>query len=86
MEAPVEGVEVLGSARLAHRKRGHRGAGAIVRQGGDDRPARPAVGAVGEGVAEAAVGRVECLGQAVGAGGGVGQFGRWWRSLRRLNV
>ena len=47
--------------------------GAVVGQRAGQRVARAAVGAVDEGIAVAAVGRVEQFGQAVRAGGGVGR-------------
>ena len=65
------------SAHIA--KRGHRRARAVVRDAGDDREARAAVGAVGERVAVAPVGGVAQLGQAALAGRGV----RGHRRVRR---
>ncbi len=73
VEATVGRVLVLAAAGGAQRKPGHRRAGAVVRDGGDDGEARPAVRAVHERVAVAAVGRIEELAQAVVAGGGVGR-------------
>jgi len=64
---------VLGLARRAHRERGHRRQRPVIRDATHDREARPAVRAVDERIAEAAVGRVEQLAQAVGAGRGVGR-------------
>ena len=55
----------------AHGEAGHRGGRAVVGDRQHDGVAGPAVGAVREGVAVAAVGRVVHLGQAVVAGAGV---------------
>ena len=57
----------------AHREARHRRVGPVVRDPAHDGEARPAVGAVDERVAVAAVGRVEQLGEARGAGRGVGR-------------
>ena len=72
VEAPVGGIVVLGPARRAHRE----AAPSSWRAGRtgtltDDRVARPAVRAVRERVAVAAIGRIVDLGQAVVARGGV---------------
>jgi hypothetical protein len=72
VEAPVGRVVVLGLAGRAHREARHRGRRPVVGHAGDDREARPAVGAVDERVAVAAVGGVEELGEAGVAGRGVG--------------
>ncbi len=71
VEAAVGGVVVLFLAGRAHLEDTHGGVGAVVGYIGDDGEARAAVGAVGEGVAVAAVGGVEDFPQAVGAGGDV---------------
>ena len=63
-------------ARRAHREAAPSSCAAGRTAGLDDREARAAVRAVGERVAVAAVGRVEDLAQAVGAGGDVGQHER----------
>ena len=68
VEAPVAGIVVLGLARRAHREAGHRRRRPVVGHAADDREARPAVRAVDERVAEAAIGRVAQLGEAVVAG------------------
>ena len=73
MEAAVARVVILGRAALAHLERCHGGERPVVGDAPHDREARPAVGAVGERVAVAAVGLVPQLGQAVGAGGRVGR-------------
>ncbi len=75
VEAAVGWVLVLCAAAVAHGEAGHRGALAVVWDAQDDREAGAAGGAVDEGVAVAAVGRVAELGQAVVAGGGVGRDG-----------
>ncbi len=75
VEAAVGRILVLAATGGAQRKPGHRRAGAVVGNVRDDGEARPAVGAVDERVAVAAVGRVEQLAQAVGAGGTSGETG-----------
>ena len=67
VEAAVGRVLVLGAAGGAHGKAGHRGQRPVVGDAAHDREARPAVGAVDERVAVAAVGGVEQLAQAVRA-------------------
>ena len=69
VEAAVERVGVFGSTALAHGEILHRRARAIVGKRVDDGEARPAIGTVDEGVAEAAVVRVEQFRRAVVAGG-----------------
>jgi hypothetical protein len=73
VEAAVERILVLGLAAVAHPEAGHRGQRPVVGDAADDREARPAVGAVDERIAVAAIGGVPQLGQAVGAGRGVGR-------------
>ena len=71
--AAVERVLVLAPAIGAHGEAGHGRLGAVVGEAADDRIAGAAVGAVGEGVAVAALaGRVD-LPEAVGARGDVGR-------------
>ena len=72
VEAAVARVVVLRAARRAHREARHRRQRAVVGHAADDREARPAVRAVHERVAEAPVGGVEELAQAVRARGHVG--------------
>ena len=72
VEAAVERVGIFGGATLAHGEILHGRARAIVGQRVDDREARPAIGTVDEGIAEAAVVRVEKLRRAVVAGGQIG--------------
>ena len=71
VEAAVGGVGVLGPAVVAQDEAGHGGRRPVVGDRRDDRVPGPAVGAVDERVAEAAVGGVEHLPGAVGAGGHV---------------
>ena len=61
VEAAVGGVLVLRPARRAHREAGHRRPWPVVGHAAHDREARPAVRAVDERVAVAAVSRVEQL-------------------------
>ncbi|OIQ69703.1 hypothetical protein GALL_486950 [mine drainage metagenome] len=68
MEAPVGWVGILGGAVRAHGESRHGGVGAVVGHSAHDGQARPAVGAVGEGMVPAAAGRVVHLGEAGGAG------------------
>ena len=74
VEAAVGRVDVFGRAGAAHGKVGHACCGPVVGQAADNREARAAVGAVDEGVAVAAVGRVEELADAIVAGGQVGRY------------
>src|SRR5690242_7814847 len=73
VKAPIAGVVIFARAQRAHRKPGHRREPAVVRSVANSRETRSAIGAVGEGVAIAAVGWIEDLAQAVGAGRGVGR-------------
>ena len=70
--AAVDGIAVFAAACGAHRKAGHRGAGAIVWRGIDDRAAWAALRAVGEGIAIAPRERVADLVATCAAGGEVG--------------
>ena len=70
--AAVERVLVFPAAVRAHREPGHRRARPVVGQAADDGVAGPAVGAVREGIAVAALARRLDLLEAVGAGGDVG--------------
>ncbi len=72
VEAAVEGIVVFSLAGGAHGEVGHGGEGAVVGDVFDDGVTRAAVGAVGERVAVAPVGRVEDFGQTVGADADVG--------------
>jgi hypothetical protein len=69
VKAPVRRVIIFPLAVRAHGEDAHGGVGPVVRDVGDDGEAGAAVGAVDEGIAVAAVGRVEKLPQAVWAGG-----------------
>jgi hypothetical protein len=71
VEASVGRVLVLGAAERAHLEAGHGGQRPVVGDAADDREAGTAVRAVDERVAVAAIGRIEQLGQAALAGGGV---------------
>ena len=71
VEAPVGRILVLAPAVGAEREAGHGRLRAVVGQANSDGEPGAAVGAVGEGIAVAAVGRVEQLGQAVIAHGHV---------------
>ena len=71
MKTAVARIVILRLARGAHAKAGHRGVRPVVRNVADDGVARPAVGAVGEGIAIAPVGRIGEIAEAVGAGGHV---------------
>ncbi len=75
MEPPVGRRVVFGAARLAHRKTAHRRSRPIVGQPFDDRPPRPAVGAIGKWVAESPLEWIANLDQARLAGGQVGRSG-----------
>ena len=66
MEPPIGRVLVFLAGTPAHREAGHRGPRTVVGAAGDDRQPRPAVRAIQERIAIAAVGRVEQLGEAGG--------------------
>ena len=83
VEAAVERVDVFGSTALAHGEILHRRARAIVGKRVDDGEARPAIGTVDEGVAEAAVVRVEQFRRTVVASG---QIGRHERGLPHRSI
>ena len=85
VEAAVERVGVFGGATLAHGEILHGRARAIVGQRVDDGEARPAIGTVDEGVAEAAVVRVEQFRRAVVASGQISRHerGLLYRSIVR---
>src|ERR1039458_5649515 len=68
VEAAVARVVVFGLTLRTHREGFHRGVRAVIGQRFDDAEARAAVGAIGERVPIAAVGRVEDLAQAIGTG------------------
>ena len=76
VEAAIFGIGVVARAILAHRERRHRGLRAIVGQRARQRVARPAMGAVDEGIGIEAARRVEQLGQARLADRGVGADAR----------
>src|ERR1700733_14440645 len=58
MKAPVLGILILRLARVAHSKARHAGRDAVIRYIADDGVARAAMGAIGEGIAVAAICRV----------------------------
>ena len=68
MEAPIRRIPVLRRAGRAEREDRHAGVGAVIRDGADDAEPGSAMGAVGEGVTVAAVGRIEYLVQTIQAG------------------
>src|ERR1039458_10355613 len=89
VEAAVERVIILGLTLRTHREGFHRGVRAVIGQRFDDAEARAAVGAVGERVPIAAVGRVEDLAQAIGTGrdvrehqSGLGPAGFAWADFK----
>jgi hypothetical protein len=71
MKATIVRVFVLTLARLAHLEGFHRGFGPVVWKLFNNAVARPAVGAVGEGVAKATIVRVLNLLQTISAGGDI---------------
>ena len=58
VEAAVGRIGILRRARRAHGERAHRRVGAVVGRSVDDRQARPAMRAIGEGVAKAPLRKV----------------------------
>ena len=81
VEAAVGGIGIFGGAGGTHGERAHRRVCAIVGKRIDDGEARPAVGAVDEGIVVAAVAGVEELAQAVGAGGDIRRDERGARAM-----
>ncbi len=75
VEAPIRGVAVLGRAGGAQAEARHGRGGPVVRRAERDGEAGPAVGAVRERVAMAAVARIAQLREAGVAGGEVGRDG-----------
>ncbi len=73
METAVAGVVEFGLAQRTEWEAVHGSVGAVVREGLDDAEAWAAMGAIGEGIAETAIGRIEDFAQAIGTGGDVGQ-------------
>ena len=59
VETAVGGVAIFALARLAHRKRRHCRVGAIVGDALDDAETRPAMRAIGEGITEATLKRID---------------------------
>ena len=75
MKAPILDPLVLLLAGRAHRERGHRRPGSVVRRVAGDREPRPAVRAVGERISVPPIQRIENLLQARGARGQVWRDG-----------
>ena len=73
MKAAVGGSGILRAARVAEGEPRHGRIRPVVGHGGGDGVARTAIRAVGEGVAIAAVRRVEQLPEAIGTGGQIGR-------------
>ena len=81
MKAPVLGVLILRLARGAHREARHGGRGAVIRDVADDGVAWAAMGAIGEGIAVAAIRRVAKITPAGIARACVGRDQRKFASL-----
>src|SRR5271156_6288241 len=73
MEAPVGWIFVFRPAVATHEERGHGGGCAVIWYIADDGVARTAMGAIGEGIAEAPVRRVAKITPASVAGACVGR-------------
>ncbi len=73
VEPPITGVVILLRTRRAERERPHRRVRTVVREAAGDREPWPAVGAIDERVAVAAIGRLVQLAQAIRAHGDVGR-------------
>ncbi|MCG3119758.1 MAG: hypothetical protein ALAOOOJD_02269 [bacterium] len=73
VKTPVGGIVIFGATIQTHRKTFHRGVRTIIRQRRDDRKARTAVGAIGERITIAPVGRIKNFSQTIRTGGNVGQ-------------
>ncbi len=81
MKTAIVGIIVFGLTRGAHAEGSHGGARSVVRDIANDSEARTAVGAVDEGIAEAAVARIEHLAETVVADGDIGRDERFGRSI-----
>ena len=86
VKTPIGRIDIFRLALWAQGELGHRGSRPIVGQLPNDRPARPAVGAVGEGIAVAALGRIANFGKTKIAGGQVGGNGRLRRRRGRAGA
>ncbi len=75
VKAPVCGVLILPSAGIAHLEAAHGRQRPVVRDVFDNREAGATVRAVGERIAIAAIGRIEDIGDAFGAGRRIGSDG-----------
>ena len=73
VKTAIERIVVFGLALWAHGEDGHGGLGPVVGDAASDGEAGAAVGAVEEGIAIAAVCRIQQFAKAVRAGGGVGR-------------
>lgn len=73
MEPAIERIVVFAVAFRAHRKSFHARRRAVIGQVFDDREPGSAIRAIGEWVSIPAIGRIEDLLQAIGAGGDVRQ-------------
>jgi len=73
VKAPVGGIVIFALALRTHWETGHRGLRTIVRNASRDGEPRTAVGAVDEGIAKTAIGRIEKLSQAIWAGSRIGR-------------
>ncbi len=71
MEAAVRWIAIVRLARVAHGEAGHRRLRAVVGQRAGNRVARPAMGAVGEGIAMKPRGGIEDLGKTLRARCGI---------------
>ena len=81
MKTAIGGIIVFGLTRGAHAKGSHGGARTVVRDVANDGEARTAVGAVDEGVAEAAVARIQHFAETVVADGHIGRDEGFGRSI-----
>src|SRR6266480_5221492 len=73
MKTAIERVVIFALALRAHREFFHRRVHAIIWQCFDDRKARAAIRAVGEWITEPAIGWIDNLAKAIGAGRDVGK-------------
>ncbi len=73
MKAAIGGIGVFPPAGIAHGECSHGGVGPVVRNIANDGVTRPAVGAVGERIAVAAVGGIGEVAEAIRASGYVGR-------------
>jgi hypothetical protein len=81
VEAAIGRIAILARAIVAQGEFLHRGISPIVGQRFDDREARSAIGAVGKGITETPIVRVEDFAQAIVAGRDIGQNERAFPTL-----